>query len=122
MVAFLDFWRQVDYGTCSCYENLCAEVLSENMKMCKILQANVLIEKFSPSWSDYKNWLKHKKDLTLWELINHMRTEEANRLKDNMDSVSLNSSKTNLVEFALPTSRDMHKDKGKKNQKPNYAK
>jgi len=31
------------------YENLCAEVLSEGMKMCEILQANVLIEKFSPS-------------------------------------------------------------------------
>ena len=31
------------------YENVCAEVLSENMKMCEILQANVLIEKFPPS-------------------------------------------------------------------------
>ena len=37
------------------YENLCAEVLSENMKMCRILQVNVLIEKFPPSWSDYRN-------------------------------------------------------------------
>lgn len=48
------------------YENLCAEVLVEGMKMCEILQANVLIENFSPSWSDYRNHLKHKKkDLTL---------------------------------------------------------
>jgi len=48
------------------YENLCAEVLNEGMKMCEILQANVLIEKFPPSWSDYRNHLKHKKkDLTL---------------------------------------------------------
>jgi len=31
------------------YENLCAEVLSEGMKMCEILQVNVLIAKFSPS-------------------------------------------------------------------------
>ena len=31
------------------YENLCAEVLNEGMKMCDILQANVLIKKFSPS-------------------------------------------------------------------------
>jgi len=30
-------------------ENLCAKVLNEGMKMCEILQANVLIEKFSPS-------------------------------------------------------------------------
>ena len=48
------------------YENLCAEVLVEDMKMCEILQANMLIEKFSPFWSDYKNHLKHKKkDLKL---------------------------------------------------------
>jgi len=52
------------------YENLCAEVLNAGMKMCEILQANVLIEKFAPSWSDYINHLKHKKmDLTLQELI-----------------------------------------------------
>jgi len=55
------------------YENLCAEVLAEGMKMCEILQANVLIEKFPPSWSDYRNHLKHKKkDLMLQELISHM--------------------------------------------------
>ena len=30
------------------YENLCAEVLAEGMKMCVSLQANVLIEKFPP--------------------------------------------------------------------------
>ena len=48
------------------YENLCAEVLVEGMKTYKILQANVLIENFPPSWSDYKNHFKHqKKDLTL---------------------------------------------------------
>ena len=31
------------------YENLCVEVLNEGMKMCEILQANILIEKFPPS-------------------------------------------------------------------------
>ncbi|KAL0344373.1 UNVERIFIED_CONTAM: hypothetical protein Sangu_1324700 [Sesamum angustifolium] len=35
------------------YENLVADVLSEGMKMCKILQANVLLEKFPPTWSEY---------------------------------------------------------------------
>ena len=48
------------------YENLCAEVLTKGMKMCEILQANVLIGKCPPSWSDYRNHLKYKKkDLTL---------------------------------------------------------
>ncbi|KAL0461372.1 UNVERIFIED_CONTAM: hypothetical protein Slati_0024800 [Sesamum latifolium] len=31
------------------YENLVADVLSEGMKMCEILQANVLLEKFPPT-------------------------------------------------------------------------
>ena len=80
------------------YENLCAEVLNEGMKMFDILQANVLIEKFPPSCSDYRNHLKHKKkDLILQELISYMRTEEADRLKDKISSLSLNSSKANLL-------------------------
>ncbi|TYK08238.1 ty1-copia retrotransposon protein [Cucumis melo var. makuwa] len=65
------------------YENLVANVLSKGMKICEILQENVLLEKFPPSWNDYRNHLKHKKkDLKLQELISHMRTEEANKLKD----------------------------------------
>ena len=51
-----------------------------------------------------------------------MRTEEANRLKDKMDFLSLYSSKANLVESVVPTNRDKYKDKGKKNQKMSYAK
>lgn len=52
------------------------------MKMCETLHANVLLEKFPPTWNDYCNILKHKKeDMTIQELISHIRTEEANRLK-----------------------------------------
>ena len=47
------------------YKNLVANVLSKGMKMCEILQANVLLEKFSLSRKDYQNYLKHKKDLKL---------------------------------------------------------
>ena len=48
------------------YENLVVSVLSKGMKMCEILQENVLLEKFSPPWNDYWNHLKHKKkDLKL---------------------------------------------------------
>ena len=43
------------------YENLTGDVLNEDMKICEIFQANVLLEKFLPSWSDYRNQLKHKK-------------------------------------------------------------
>ncbi|KAL0406618.1 UNVERIFIED_CONTAM: hypothetical protein Slati_3975700 [Sesamum latifolium] len=95
------------------YENLVADVLSEDMKMCEILQANVLLEKFPPSWNEYRNHLKHKKkDLTLQELISHMRTEEANRLKDKKISNSFDSIKANLVEpFESSKNRFQYKDR-----------
>ncbi|XP_057248926.1 uncharacterized protein LOC125494790 [Beta vulgaris subsp. vulgaris] len=64
------------------YENLCADVLNEDMKICEVFQANVLLEKFPPSWREFRNNLKHRKEfLSLQELISHMRIEEANRIK-----------------------------------------
>ncbi|KAK9676820.1 hypothetical protein RND81_11G103400 [Saponaria officinalis] len=84
------------------------------MKICEIFQANVLLEKFPPSWSDYRNHHKHKKkDLSLQELISHMRIEEANRLKDKSDSVPLHRYNANLVESG-GSSQDRFKGKGKK--------
>lgn len=69
------------------YENLFANVLNEGMKFCDIFQANVLLVKFLPSWTNYRHHLKHKKHyLILQELISHMQTEEANRLKEKMIS------------------------------------
>jgi len=103
------------------YKKMRVEVLSKNMKTYEILQANVLIKKFPPSRRDYKNKLKHKKKgLTLQELIIHMIIKEANRLQDEMDSLSLNYSKTNLVESTVSTNRDWFKGKSKRNQKLSY--
>lgn len=48
------------------YENLVVNMLNEGMKLCKTLQANFLLEKFPPSWNDYRKHLKHKeKDISL---------------------------------------------------------
>lgn len=52
------------------YENLVADILTEGMKMCDVLQANVLIEKLPDTWSNYRNHLKHKKrDMSLEEQL-----------------------------------------------------
>ncbi|KAA0038001.1 ty1-copia retrotransposon protein [Cucumis melo var. makuwa] len=45
------------------YENLVANVLSEGMKMCEILQANVLLKKFPPPWNDYQIEPSRKKGI-----------------------------------------------------------
>ena len=49
-----------------------------------------------------------------------MRTEEANRLIDKLKFLSLNSSKSNLVEYVVSTYRDSFKGKCKKNKKLNH--
>ena len=89
------------------------------MKMCEILQANVLLKKFPPSWSDYRNHLKHKmKDLKQQDLISHMRTEEANRLKDKLASKNLNSVNANLVEFSFVNKDMIKQDKRQDERTP----
>ncbi|GAA0140542.1 hypothetical protein LIER_35257 [Lithospermum erythrorhizon] len=68
------------------FENLCTDVTNEGMKLDEIFLVNVLLEKFPPSWSEYRNHLKHKKrDMPLQEFISHMRSKEANRLKEKLD-------------------------------------
>jgi len=49
-----------------------------------------------------------------------MRTEETTRLKDKLDSLSLSSSKANLVQYTVSIHRDRFKGKSKKNQKLNH--
>ncbi|KAK9714978.1 hypothetical protein RND81_06G135000 [Saponaria officinalis] len=110
------------------YENLCADVVNEGMKLCDVFLTNVLLENFPPSWSDYRNHLKHKKkDLSLHELVGHMRTEEANRLKDKPVSLPINTAKVNLIESSGPSyagSYNAAKFKGKDKTKggPGQAK
>ncbi|XP_074306390.1 uncharacterized protein LOC141641635 [Silene latifolia] len=100
------------------YENLCVDVVNEGMKLDDTFVANVLLEKFPPSWSDYRNHLKHKKkDLSHQELVGHMRTEEVNRLKDQPVSLPVNAFvaavKVNLVESVGPSNAEKFKGKGK---------
>ena len=53
-------------------EKLTADILNKTMKICEIFQANVLLEKFPPSWSDYRNQLKNKK-----KELNPLRTYQS---------------------------------------------
>ncbi|XP_074277081.1 uncharacterized protein LOC141600734 [Silene latifolia] len=93
------------------YENLCADVVNEGMKLDDIFLANFLLERFLPSWSVYQNHLKHKKkDLSLQELVSHMRNEEANRLKDKPVIQPSNATvAANLVESGGPSNYEKFK-------------
>ncbi|GJV26019.1 hypothetical protein Tco_1378714 [Tanacetum coccineum] len=48
------------------------------MNMDEAIQVSCIIDKLSPSWKDFK----HKKELTLVELGNHLRIEESLRAQD----------------------------------------
>ncbi|KAA3483146.1 ty1-copia retrotransposon protein [Gossypium australe] len=75
-------WDTLEKKLHAC-KKLVFDILVEGMKMYGILQTNILIEKLPKSWSDYCNLLKHKKrDISLEELISHMKIEEVNCLKD----------------------------------------
>nr|GFC50035.1 zinc finger, CCHC-type [Tanacetum cinerariifolium] len=51
--------------------------------MDKSIQVSCIIDKFSPSWKDFKHTLKHLKEkLTLIELGSHLRIKESLRVQD----------------------------------------
>ncbi|KAK9699502.1 hypothetical protein RND81_08G177700 [Saponaria officinalis] len=103
-------------------------VKSNEKEIKKFEKDNKTARKVSPSWSDYRNHLKHKKkDLSLQELVGHMRTEEANRLKDKPVSFPINTVKVNLIEssgpsYAGPSNAAKFKGKGKTKGGPGQAK
>ncbi|KAD3067068.1 hypothetical protein E3N88_34948 [Mikania micrantha] len=79
--------------------------------------------KFPPSWKYYRNHLKHRKrDMSLQELISHMRNEEANRLKDKLSTLPLNASKANLIESVSADKKNRFKGKEMKHKFNLYGK
>uniref|UniRef100_A0A2N9HRF5 Uncharacterized protein n=1 Tax=Fagus sylvatica TaxID=28930 RepID=A0A2N9HRF5_FAGSY len=81
------------------YQHIVLEILAEGMKIDEAFQAAALIEKLPPSWKDYRNYLKHKKrELSMEDLVVHIRIEESNRLRDQIEHVNHDFiSKANLV-------------------------
>ncbi|CAL8115947.1 unnamed protein product [Prunus armeniaca] len=58
-----------------------------------------LIEKLPESWKDYKNNMKHKrKQMSLEDLIVHIRIEEKNCMQDKVIKAKEISSKANAIE------------------------
>ncbi|KAK9672226.1 hypothetical protein RND81_12G085900 [Saponaria officinalis] len=81
------------------YENLYAEITAEGMNICETFQVNCLLDKLPPSWQNYVHNIKHKqKDLTLLELVSHIKIEEQNRMQTKGRIIEHSSSNANLVE------------------------
>ncbi|KAK6148476.1 hypothetical protein DH2020_019388 [Rehmannia glutinosa] len=85
------------------------------MIMNESFQVAAIIEKLSPLWKDFKNYLKHKrKEMELEDLIVRVRIEEDNRKSDVKSSKSGMEAKANLAESSTSKKRKHSgKEKGK---------
>lgn len=98
------------------YETICINIVAEGLVIwlviCEYTQSIVLIEKLPPSWKDYRNLFMHeKRDLTLEELVGHLKIEGKNHLKDK-PSIHVVFPKANLVE-SKHSNNDRNQQKGK---------
>ena len=75
------------------------EIHAEGMSVSESFQVAAIIEKLSPSWKDFKNYLKHKrKEMRLEDLIVRLRIEEDNRSSERAVGNYYMESKVNIVE------------------------
>ena len=71
----------------------------EGIKLPEPFVAGYLVETLPESWKDYKNSIKHnRKKVSLEDVIIHIRIEEQNRNRDNIETTKELSSKANVVE------------------------
>ncbi|KAK1427770.1 hypothetical protein QVD17_16465 [Tagetes erecta] len=75
-----------------------SDILIEGMVLSETFQVAAMVEKLPPSWVDFKNYLKHKRnEMIVDELVVRLRIEEDNRLALKESQVQ-SLAKTNMVE------------------------
>ena len=82
------------------------DIHAEGMTLSETFQVAALIEKLPPSWRDFKNYLKHKRnELSLEDLIVRLRIEEDNRLSEKKVGKNLELSLANVVRGSKPNKK-----------------
>ncbi|KZV52213.1 hypothetical protein F511_07168 [Dorcoceras hygrometricum] len=98
---FLDFKMQDSKPVISQVQELqliLHDIHAEGMTLSDSFQVAAIIEKLSPAWKDFKNYLKHKrKEMNVEELIVRLRIEEDNRNSE-IRLFTPNVAKANVVE------------------------
>ena len=75
------------------------DIHAKGMSLSESFQVATIIEKLSPLWKEFKNYLKHKrKEMRLEDLIVRMRIKEDNRASEKKAGKSIMESKANVVE------------------------
>ncbi|XP_070020921.1 uncharacterized protein [Nicotiana sylvestris] len=74
-------------------------IFIEGLVINETFQIAAMIEKLSPLWKDFKNYLKHKlKEMSLEDLIVRLRIEEVNKAADKRGRVNSTIMGANIVE------------------------
>ncbi|XP_073137911.1 uncharacterized protein [Henckelia pumila] len=75
------------------------DIMTEGMVLSESFQVAALIEKLTPLWKEFKNYLKHKcKEMVLKDLIVKLEIEEDNRNLEIKNGKMPTEAKVNLVE------------------------
>ena len=92
------------------------EIHTEGMVLCESFQVAVVIEKLSPTWNDFKNYLKHKrKEMNMEDLVVRLRIKEDNKGSNKKGAHTSTEVKANFVEFGQGSQTKKHnKGKGSK--------
>ena len=78
------------------------DLVIEDIKLPKPFVTGYLIETLPDSWKYYKNSMKHKNNqMSLEDVIIHIRIEEQNKTRDKAERAKELSSKANVVEERL---------------------
>ena len=81
------------------YHMLVNGLVTEDIKLPEPFVASYLLETLLDFWKDYKNTMKHKrKQMSLEDVIIHIRIEEQNKTRDKAERAKELSSKENVVE------------------------
>ena len=91
----------------------------EDIKLPKPFVVGYLVETLPESWKDYKNNMKHKrKQMSLEDVIIHIRIEEQNQNRDDVKKAKELSSKANVLE-EKPKPKNNRSRKQNSRTKPN---
>ncbi|GJW41333.1 pol polyprotein, partial [Tanacetum coccineum] len=89
------------------------EIYVDGMTVSEAFQVTTIIEKLPPSWVDFNNYLKHKRNETSVEdLVFCLHIEEDNKLAQK-NTYTPNSAKANMVEHVGSSSKSNSKAKRK---------
>ncbi|GKB84560.1 zinc finger, CCHC-type containing protein [Tanacetum coccineum] len=78
--------------------------------MDEAIQVSCIIYKLPSSWKDFKHTLKHKEELTLFELGNHLRIEESLRVQASDKPKGSNVSSPSIVNMMKHNNSSMYND------------